>query len=140
PAISALTAASAALTPRLRRSALLRDRRVAVFDLWTIASFSRSLRRKISRWSADGAWTCSFAKTIRRRAVPGPRRSDAPPARRSAQRHLRWRCSDTLGRGSFVGLAAPRAGHGAIALIVGFALGYGVREWLSRRRRRLETE
>jgi len=26
----------------------------------------------------------------------------------------------------------------AIALIVGFALGYGVGEWLSRRRRRLE--
>jgi hypothetical protein len=26
----------------------------------------------------------------------------------------------------------------AIALIVGFALGYGVREWLFRRRRRVE--
>jgi len=26
----------------------------------------------------------------------------------------------------------------AIALIIGFALGYGIREWISRRRRRIE--
>src|SRR5262249_47370756 len=45
--------------PRLRHSALLRDRRVAVFDLWTIASFSRLLPRP--------------KPGIRRRAVPGPR-------------------------------------------------------------------
>jgi len=28
----------------------------------------------------------------------------------------------------------------AIALIVGFALGYGVREWISRRRRQAERQ
>src|SRR5262245_548636 len=49
------------------------------------------------------------------------------------------RCPPEQGRQGSVVLSVPML-EIAIALIVGFALGYGVREWVSRRRRQAARE